>query len=830
MAPNSNARAPIVPERERQSHAAALRANLRQINERLLLAKQQQRAADWVDGFGLTVRFSSFPDVALALDRLDLKSHGIELLGARDEGGVMLASVWVPDGKLSVFENKIAEYLERRTDARGRPRDSRALIDAIQEIRTAAVDDLWVADESVPDDDAVRDFEAWLSLSGALVPLESGDIGGGRSRRAVSTPADVRVSRFRAAAESAGLVVSSDELRFPEHVVLNVRGTFSQWRSSAHLLGQLAELRPAPEPPTFFVGLPPEEQRDWVADLLSRTSLPAPGSAVPHVCILDTGGYVAHPLLAPALSLVDLHTVESSWGVDDQHGHGTQQAGLALWGDLAQALASQNSVTLAHRLESVKLLNANNSNHGRHYGSLTRDAVSLPEISFPRRSRVFSMAITAEPALLGKPSAWSAEVDALASDWAGGGEAPRLFVVSGGNVLPQHRQYPMRNELTSIEDPAQAWNAITVGALTHKASVDESASESYEIVADSGGLSPHSATSGMWDRESPLKPEVVFEGGNCAEDWSLVTALDSLSLLTTSNAAPRLLDTSCGTSAAAALASNFAANLMASYPDYWPETVRALMVHSARWTPTLLEQFARDGSKESIEQLIRRCGWGEPDLDQALHSGADSLFLIVQQSIQPFAKADSGSIRSNEMQLHALPWPKQLLQELGSLDVEVRVTLSYFVEPSPGERGRGSRYAYASHGLRFALQKPLESVSDFNRRINQLVQDEDSGVSPRVTSGDQDWLLGFRRRFRGSLHHDRWTGRAVELANREHIAVFPTGGWWKSRPAHGRYTRDARYALVVSLHAPSAPVSVDLYAAIEGVLATSGVQVAVPGE
>lgn len=825
QAPNSGARTLNIPEQDRPAHAARLRAYLASVATDLAQVEAQQRTADWEEGFGLTVRFSSFAGVDLALESLDLKSHGIELLSAREQGNITLATVWVPAGKLSVFEAEIAAYLARRTDSLGRPRDHRKLLDAIQEIRTALIEDLWTADSPVPGDEQVRNFEAWLSTPRTTNAHSAQTLSGRRSRRTAHTAADVRIQRFLRIAKLAGFTVGDEGLKFPEHTVFQVRGTFAQWRSSAHLLGQLAELRPAPETPTFFMSLPTQEQRDWATELLVSSLIPSEGAAVPHICILDTGGHVANPLLAPGLAQSDLHTVDPSWGVSDQHGHGTQQAGLALWGDLASPLASQNPMILGHRLESVKLLNMNNANQGKHFGNLTRDAVSLPEIAVPNRKRVFSLAVTADPAMRGRPTAWSAEVDALTSDWAGDGEAPRLVIVSGGNVLVQRSQYPALNELTSIEDPAQAWNALTVGALTHKTQIEGIAGAAYQPVAPAGGLSPHSATSGLWHREAPFKPDVVFEGGNCAEDGQIVTSLDSMNLLTTSHASPRLFDTNYGTSAATALASNFAAKLMARYPEYWPETIRALTVHSARWTPALIQQFGGARSKNDIEQLLRRCGWGEPDLDQALNSGSDSLVLIVQQQMQPFVKGLNGNIKANVMQLHRLPWPKQVLQDLGNLDLELRVTLSYFIEPSPGERGRRSRYVYASHGLRFALQKPLESAQAFSRRINQLVQDEEDGIGPMVSIGDPDWLLGFRKRFRGSLHHDRWKGKAVELANREQLAVFPTSGWWKTRDVHGRYSREARYALIVSIHAPDLPVDIDLYNALQCALAPTPVEI-----
>jgi hypothetical protein len=50
--------------------------------------------------------------------------------------------------------------------------------------------------------------------------------------------------------------------------------------------------------------------------------------------------------------------------------------------------------------------------------------------------------------------------------------------------------------------------------------------------------------------------------------------------------------------------------------------------------------------------------------------------------------------------------------------VEMRVTLSYFVEPSPGERGWDRKYGYPSHGLPFKVIRATENVNEFKLRIN----------------------------------------------------------------------------------------------------------------
>src|SRR5690606_16795861 len=135
--------------------------------------------------------------------------------------------------------------------------------------------------------------------------------------------------------------------------------------------------------------------------------------------------------------------------------------------------------------------------------------------------------------------------------------------------------------------------------------------------------------------------------------------------------------------------------------------------------------------------------------------------------------------KSNEMNLHELPWPRAELERLGETEVELRVSLSYFIEPNPARRGWKDRHRYASHGLRFAVQKPTESVVNLRRRVTKDARDEEEGLG---SDGDADgWMLRPNLRGRGSLHHDRWRGTAAELARRSHVAVYPVIGWWRER-------------------------------------------------
>lgn len=788
-----------IPDRDRAAHGAALLGKLQQLTPVLAEAAEQQRQIGVEEGIGLQIEFESFPDVELAFESLARERSGIELRNVRQEGNTTFATVFVPDGKLGLFEKLITDYLDGSKDKKSGPAHSK-LLNAISEIRAATLQALWTDSlDAMPiADDEHLWWEVWLPTR--------------RDRQGV-------VNQFREIATGLNFRIAPGELYFPERSVLLIYGSVSQMKRSMMTLNSIAELRRAKETAAFFDALPPEEQPEWIDELNDRLTLPTDGAEVPYVCLLDTGVNNGHPLLKHAISNADIHSVEPAWGVDDGEGHGTEMAGLALLGNLTEALSTQMPVTISHRLESVKLLPEDGANGGDAvlHGYLTSEAVDRPTVTAPHRKRVFSMAITARDNRdRGRPSAWSATIDRLAYDADAQGEAPKLFVISAGNIKDPNAwmAYPHSNATDGIHDPAQAWNALTVGAMTNLARITEANAQHYAPIAEIGGLSPFSTTSQTWQPHWPLKPDVVFEGGNVAQDRLGAAWTPSLSLLTTNaNPAERLLTTSNATSAASALCARMAAQLMARYPNLWAESIRGLIVHSAQWTDAMKRMFLppRGGpTKAQTTELVRHCGFGEPSLDRAMWSADNSLTMIFEEFLHPFKRERGKEPQLRDMNLHRLPWPLPELEALGETQVEMRVTLSYFIEPNPSARGVTSRYRYESHGLRFDVKRPLESKADFRARINAAAREDEERASKN--DNDPNWLIGKKNRHKGSLHSDIWKGSAAELASRGSIAVYPSLGWWKTRPALERYDQRIRYSLVVSINAPD--IDVDLYTPI----------------
>lgn len=242
----------------------------------------------------------------------------------------------------------------------------------------------------------------------------------------------------------------------------------------------------------------------------------------------------------------------------------------------------------------------------------------------------------------------------------------------------------------------------------------------------------------------------------------------------------------------------------------------ATETHPAEWTDAMRGRFKLNNQTD-WENLIRCCGYGVPDLERALWSAQNDTTLIAQDDLQPFDKENSRYV-TRDLNLHAIPWPRDILQQWGETPVEMRVTLSYFVEPNPARRGWGRKYSYASHGFRFDVKRAEESLDDFRASINRLASDEEKG---RKSSrpGDKNWDLGANLRKLGSVHSDTWRGTAADLAERGYIAVFPVIGWWRENPRQGRWNKKARYSLVITIRTPETRIK--LYNAVKNVIRQS---------
>jgi len=716
------------------------------------------------------------------------------------------AVVWVADAYrpqfLKIFEEYLEKKITRASEDKWETPDGnpahRALVANISRIRQVVLDDLWQS-EGEPAKSGCRWWELWLE------PSEQ------------STDA---LQKFASACE---LKLLRRSLALNDRVIMWIEATWQQLEVLPFTNVPIAEIR-RPEFVDTIEDLLPGEQDEYVDDLASRVVAASRDS--PAVCHLDTGVARTHRLLSSSLDSADLHTVIGTSG-NDRQGHGTSMAGLALYGSLDDLLTGTGTVQLHHRLESVRILPEPGEpvTDPLDYGTVTVEAVALAEIA-AKRKRVFCMPVSSDPDRPGVPTLWSATVDALAAgtDIIRDGnqlqllshpdrDASRLLVIATGNVASYQQDHRLESDTAGVEDPAQSWNALTVGAHTNLVTVPSDPQYSgWTAMAGEGELSPHSRTSLPFGRSRwPIKPDICFEGGNVLTDggFGYEDRHPLLSLRSTGMHNDLALTSANATSAATAQASRLAALTMAHYPDYWPETVRGLLVHAAEWTPAMRAEFDATGTKKEPKlELLRRYGWGVPTEDTVLRSSRQSVTLITQDSFVPF---EGNEYKMRRFRLHAMPWPVEVLESIGAGDVTLKVTLSYFVEPSASRRGWRQRYSYASHLLRFELKAPTETEAEFISRINRDA-DGDEESTGSSSSGSDRWFIGPNQRNLGSLHQDIWEGSGQDLAASGVLAVYPVGGWWKRNQRKDRLNLSVRYSLIVSLK--TREQNVDLYTPI----------------
>ncbi len=819
---------------ERRRHAALLNRQLTAVSTVFEEVQESIRAEELPEMEGIVIKITSAPGYPLgpkeiqALTTRTGKRSGPEItllhaMQMQDDDGVPYTRVvlHVPFGCLTYLEEKIRQFAEGQGT-----KGKHAFLANITSIAQAALDALWTEDpETLPKDDNPHWWQLWVR----------------------KFPADVS-QRFQQIKESLSLEIRGDELILPEHRIVLVRATPSVLSSSLPLLDTLAEVRGAHPCSLGLTELSTREQREWVNLALAR--IQQPGADAPAVCLLDTGVNRGHKLLENLLDPADNQTVFPDGDASDAYvkvakdGHGTPMAGLAAYGDLLQLTDSNGAWHQLHRLESVRIFDPANPHDPENYGSITLQAVALPEIQNPKRSRVYSLAITAPGPDDGRPTAWSAAVDIAAYGDEGPNTRRRVIVVSAGNVKPHEHGpsyvYPDDNRNTPIEDPAQAWNALTVGAITHKDRVGESDAESKRLVciARNGGLSPLSRTTCDWDEHWPIKPEIVMEGGNAARHPEFGPDYrESLEPVSTSGAGIMGSDfcSFSATSAATAQAARLAAEISARYPTLWPESVRGLLVHSARWNDVMLDginphrAYKKHGNdRAKFIQAVRCFGFGEPDVDRCSFSAGHAVTMIREDQLHPYS-VKNNAIRLNDCHIHNLPWPKKLLQDHFSQTFKLRVTLSYFSAPNPSANNAlgSSRYRYGGALLRFLVRHKDESKKNFIARLERAAdvgEDGPNGAGVREkTITDSGWAMGSKLCGKGgSLIQDIWEGTAAQLLTMDSIAIYPVKGWWASSrkfpegdPWHNCHQMPVRYSLIVSVEAEQ---DIPLYNEIENLI------------
>jgi len=730
----------------------------------------------------LYLQITGEPELRLKFDSLENRKIESKVMNIRqipvqnsagDVENVEQVVLSLPKKNANKFLKKLEEY-EATLGLPNKNPTNNDLVRSISNIEAVILESFWTGNtEWIPTDAEKVWCEVW-----------------------VDSVDETNIADFKRLVASLNLQMKNEQILFEERTVFILKASKADLSTLIKRSDHIAEFRKSVEVTPFFIELDVEDQHKFVDELLSMVEVEANGI---YVSLFDTGINTGHPLLERICSDEDVHSYFENYDGFDVKGHGTNMSGVIAYGYLEKLLEGIESIKIPHQIESVKVLPDRGANDEHLYGAIIQESVSDLTIDNPDRIRVYCMAITANDYALtdGRPSSWSGALDELIAGRFD--EDRKVFVVAGGNIDPPFEKgnYPDLNIQTGISDPAQSWNAITVGAYVN------TEDKNQENIASFGQLSPYSRTSREWDNSRwPVKPEIVLDGGTAVLSDEQAYQDDTTSILTTGHDVTKnLFDIIWATSAATAFAANMAAKIRSIYPEYWSETIRGLMIHSADWTPEMKQQFLQTDKKSDYTKLLRTCGYGVPDYDRAINTSNNRVAMIIEDELQPF---DGDSM--NEMHLHKIPWPTDLLlsDKFEDVKLKMKVTLSYFIEPSPGEIGWRDKFLYQSHGLRFALNGHSDK-DEFTKKINKKVRNskEDKGEDPGI-----NWTLGKNNQSMGSIHSDIWEDYASEMAAQRYIAVYPVNGWWRKRKHLGASHKKARYSLILTVE--SEKVDIDL--------------------
>ena len=542
-------------------------------------------------------------------------------------------------------------------------------------------------------------------------------------------------------------------------------------------------------------------------DLDSIPQILAPPSTAPALCVVDSGILEGHPLLETSVLGELSRSFPTELGPPiprapvDEARHGTQVAGVALYGDVG-ACALANTFTPPLWLVNARLLDDHNSLHPDRMPFL-REVVQHVR----GRCRVLNLSFGLEPSE-GFLSVHAAELDSLTREFG------VLFVVSSGNEDAASlfnrgslkKPYPayLIESGWQVLVPAEALNVITVGGITPDR---DPYPHSRTSVAPKRAPSPFSRSGGL---KNVVKPELVELAGNLAFDKALdrwVANDPGLRVPTTSDRFAtdgKLLGFAHGTSFAAPRVAHTAARILDRYPEATTNLVRALLVQSAR--------FPEGVADWEPKQVLRLCGFGVPDLDRAIFCRPQHVSLYYQ-----------GEIEVDEVKLFEIPVPSEFSAAKGTKSLSI--TLAYDPPVSVVHRDRPAGIHLTWELARGDVPEAVVQsaiAAEAEREIETTPSREGGAKTTKVKRVFMTGTLPKRCQQRGTVQKNVFSWKRGEYDDPYRVAITARA----TRPAHADASQ--RFALVVTLECEDADVNV--YTSVRSRLAAGRVRVRVRSE
>lgn len=511
-----------------------------------------------------------------------------------------------------------------------------------------------------------------------------------------------------------------------------------------------------------------------------HTPIPSPPDDAPSICIIDSGIGRGHPLLANAIG--DTVAIPESLGDGlDNHGHGTQVAGIALYGDVKEHIENLDFRPDLY-LFGAKVTNSENRfDDNKLIVNQMRDAIQYFHNNYS--CRIFNLSL-GDPHLIyqgGKPSAWAHILDSLAR------ELNIVLVVSTGNlpILGTNgvdaeqlvSNYPnyLLSDSSRIIEPATGANVLTVGSLA-KSNISDHMQRypndpAIRCIASVDQPSPFTRCGpGV---NNAIKPELCEYGGNVTWEGHPSRILDrdreTGIISTNNNFRDGLFTSDIGTSFASPKVANIAASILKQYPEASANLVRSLLVNSTTIPNQVYELFNGDN-----DQILQVCGYGKPDASRAIFSSENRVTLFSEDTIT-----------SDAIHLFQIPIPAEFQETRGRR--QISVTLAF--DPPV----RHTRKDYLGIKMKFKLLRGLETeriVEWYSQRT-----DDSESIPKKYTCNTNPSPT---RRENGTVQKAIFTAsqnNTFSDYNSEifHLMVSSQGGWAAEQ------IESQNYAIVVTI-------------------------------
>ena len=317
---------------------------------------------------------------------------------------------------------------------------------------------------------------------------------------------------------------------------------------------------------------------------------------------------------------------------------------------------------------------------------------------------------------------------------------------------------------------------------------------------------------GIW---YSIKPEVVEYGGDCLVSGTTSPSVDTPQVgrdcypelvRSTMHGGPAFDRDEVGTSFAAPKVAKIAARLQSVLPEESCLLYRALIAQSAHWP-----QWANSLSRPEQANVLRRLGYGIPDIDRAT-SNTDYRTTFITHKDRTLGPGDC--------HIYQVPVPQELRRQADEFDIRIDVTLSYAAAP---RRTRRTPRGYLATWLDWISNRKGESLEAFLTRALK----SDSDPTAAEGAGALGWMVESRgnwgripdiRRNVGTLQKDWAFVKSNALPDDLCIAVRGHQGWSRDPDAAARYTLAVTFQIVgqeIPIYEPLRTAVLELQSEVE---------------